>query len=418
MSIPSVGRDQQTVVILDAGVREPISNLIYQYDFHDRDTDVRTDNIHGSLVASRVAASDPSANIVFFKVSPDNADSVSSTAVTAALNWVIRYAHQLNVAAVNLSFSDGKVVSAPTTSIYSSLFAKLKSLDVGVVVSAGNEGSKTGVSTFASPETVVAVSASDGRQSFASSSNRDADLTDLVALGQNVSFLGNSYNGTSISAPLVSGAISAVKDAFFETYGRETTVAESLLLLQQTGKAMRLAGEVAGTSPGAGKGYVELDLARALAAVNKPDMLASFGLGEHVYQQYAWSDDINGLAGQAYRLYQAAFDRQPDAGGLGYWIDQLQRGTKLETVARGFVGSDEFQSTYGSTVTNDRFIELLYNNVLDRQPDSAGYGFWQDAMQNGLTRESLLIEFSESPENQSNVLAQISGGIQYLPFIT
>lgn len=33
--------------------------------------------------------------------------------------------------------------------------------------------------------------------------------------------------------------------------------------------------------------------------------------------------DINGNAGQAYRVYQAAFDRKPDNGGLKYWIDVM-----------------------------------------------------------------------------------------------
>ena len=32
--------------------------------------------------------------------------------------------------------------------------------------------------------------------------------------------------------------------------------------------------------------------------------------------------DLNGTAGKAYRLYQAAFNRTPDLAGLGYWIEQ------------------------------------------------------------------------------------------------
>ena len=35
--------------------------------------------------------------------------------------------------------------------------------------------------------------------------------------------------------------------------------------------------------------------------------------------------DLDGNAGQAYRLYQAAFDRVPDQGGLGYWIDEMDQ---------------------------------------------------------------------------------------------
>ncbi|MDD5177285.1 MAG: hypothetical protein PHQ05_12775 [Sterolibacterium sp.] len=36
--------------------------------------------------------------------------------------------------------------------------------------------------------------------------------------------------------------------------------------------------------------------------------------------------DTNGDAGQAYRIYQAAFNRAPDEGGLGYWITSMDNG--------------------------------------------------------------------------------------------
>lgn len=417
MNIPTITREQQTVVILDAGIREPIPNLIYQYDFHDGDNDASTGNVHGSLVAHQVLASDPNTNIVLFKVSPNNSDNVSSLAVTAALNWVVRYAKQLNVAAVNLSFSDGKVVSKPTDSIYSPLFTQLVDLDVAITVSAGNEGSKTGVSTFASSESVIAVSSSDGRQSFTSLSNRDADMTDLVAPGQNIVFGSNSYSGTSLSAPLVAGAISTVKQGFFDTYGREATVPEAMLVLQNTGQPMRLAGEVSGTTAKADQGYVELDLAQAQAAIARPDLLSSFGLTKEAYSFYSWSDDTTGIASQAYRLYQAAFNRKPDLPGLGFWVETLEQGLNLTSVADYFVQSDEFEQTYGSGLEDDRFIELLYNNVLKRAPETDGFNFWIDSLELGATRPEILAYFSESAENQANVLADISQGIQYLNFV-
>lgn len=40
--------------------------------------------------------------------------------------------------------------------------------------------------------------------------------------------------------------------------------------------------------------------------------------------------DIQGHGGQAYQLYQAAFACQPDAKGLGDWIEFLDRGGSLE----------------------------------------------------------------------------------------
>lgn len=127
--------------------------------------------------------------------------------------------------------------------------------------------------------------------------------------------------------------------------------------------------------------------------------------------------DINGVAGKAYRIYQAAFDRAPDSPGLGYWINVMDNGALLTGVAGGFIGSDEFQSRYGNT-SDVGFIKLLYENVLDRQPDAGGYQFWQEAMGRGLTREGLLVEFSESRENKANVEGLIANGIEYTPFIS
>ncbi len=124
--------------------------------------------------------------------------------------------------------------------------------------------------------------------------------------------------------------------------------------------------------------------------------------------------DINGNAGQAYRLYKAALDRTPDEKGLGDWIYALDSGLlDLNGVATGFINSAEFKGKYGNAPTNDEFITLLYQNVLDRSPDAKGFADWQRAFELGQTRESVLIGFSESPENQANVISLIGNGIQY-----
>jgi len=135
-----------------------------------------------------------------------------------------------------------------------------------------------------------------------------------------------------------------------------------------------------------------------------------------VFSDSAIGFDTNGVAGQAYRIYKAAFDRAPDLAGLGFWINAMDNGAALTGVAGGFISSAEFQSRYGAANDMD-FIKLLYENVLDRQPDAGGYAFWQDAMVRGLTREGVLIEFSESGENKANVAGLIANGIEYTPFI-
>ncbi|MEM6938804.1 MAG: DUF4214 domain-containing protein [Pseudomonadota bacterium] len=123
--------------------------------------------------------------------------------------------------------------------------------------------------------------------------------------------------------------------------------------------------------------------------------------------------DLDGNAGQAYRLYEASFNRDPDIPGLSFWIDQLDAGLSLQDAARAFITSDEFAKAYGPTsaLSDESFIDLLYANVLDRAPDQAGYDFWRAQQEAGLGREDILVHFSESEENQSNIAPAISDGI-------
>lgn len=114
---------------------------------------------------------------------------------------------------------------------------------------------------------------------------------------------------------------------------------------------------------------------------------------------------------QTYRLYQAAFDRQPDLGGVSFWVERIDTGTSLLAAAANFIDSDEFRSLYGSAPTDEQFIDLLYENVLNRAADSGGYAYWTGRMDAGLSREAVLLEFSESPENQANTADAVRFGV-------
>ncbi len=123
--------------------------------------------------------------------------------------------------------------------------------------------------------------------------------------------------------------------------------------------------------------------------------------------------DISGNAGQAYRIYQAAFNRTPDSGGLKYWIEQMDKGMGLLEVAARFVDSDEFRSLYGTNPVNASFLTKLYNNVLHRQPEQSGYDWWLDELNSGRRSQTkALADFSESDENKAGVLPAIQNGIE------
>jgi len=124
--------------------------------------------------------------------------------------------------------------------------------------------------------------------------------------------------------------------------------------------------------------------------------------------------DIDGIAGQVYRLYQAAFDRQPDPRGLGDWIEGMDQGMALLDVSWGFIGSAEFRALYGANPSTEAFVQRLYQNVLHRLPEQSGFDYWVNQI-NGRyqTFGQVLIGFSESPENQAQVIGVIANGIVY-----
>ena len=123
------------------------------------------------------------------------------------------------------------------------------------------------------------------------------------------------------------------------------------------------------------------------------------------------------LAGEAYRLYKAAFNRTPDTEGLGFWIYSLDTGHSLNNASQGFIGSPEFQALYGANSSDATFLTKLYTNVLGRNYDQSGYDFWLNGLKNGLQRDSLLSQFSESVENCANVAPLIGQGITYKEYV-
>ncbi|MES2346406.1 MAG: DUF4214 domain-containing protein [Pseudomonadota bacterium] len=125
--------------------------------------------------------------------------------------------------------------------------------------------------------------------------------------------------------------------------------------------------------------------------------------------------DIGGAAGQTYRMYQAAFNRTPDLGGVGFWLNQLDHGLSLTGMAQFFLDSPENVRTYGS-LDDTGFVTQMYANVLHRAPDAQGLQFYLDGFAaHSFSRAQVLQGFSESPENQVAVIGSITNGVDYTP---
>ncbi len=105
------------------------------------------------------------------------------------------------------------------------------------------------------------------------------------------------------------------------------------------------------------------------------------------------------------RLYGAAFARAPDVAGLQVQIDALHFGVTPQQLAANFIASAEFIARYGASPTDNAYVTALYNNVLGRVPDGGGFNVQIDALAHGLSRGQLLLNFADSPENQTKVAA-------------
>lgn len=149
--------------------------------------------------------------------------------------------------------------------------------------------------------------------------------------------------------------------------------------------------------------------------INRQDiqLLTNVERGKFVDTNIAFDVGAGQVAGESYRLYKAAFDRAPDFQGLGYWINVLDHGASLVSVANGFLASYEFKAMMGSDDSDTSFITALYSHVLHRNPDASGYAYWLNALAQGNGRGAVLASFSESPENLLQTAELVSNGIKY-----
>lgn len=118
------------------------------------------------------------------------------------------------------------------------------------------------------------------------------------------------------------------------------------------------------------------------------------------------------------RLYSAYFLRAPDASGYAYWSGEFAGGRRgLQGMSDFFATSDEFRNLYAD-LSNREFVQLVYQNVLDRQPDPAGLDFWTSRLdEQAMTRGTVMINFSESAEyvQLTDTIPPLAGYFNWYP---
>ncbi len=107
-------------------------------------------------------------------------------------------------------------------------------------------------------------------------------------------------------------------------------------------------------------------------------------------------EELTGVPGFVSRLYTIVLDRKYDAAGLQEWVDVLVSGeTTGAEVVRDFILSPEFTD---KNVSDEEYIEILYNTCMDRKSDAAGKAAWLERLNQGFSRLYVLRGFIESDE--------------------
>ena len=235
----------QTIAILDTGIwpehPDLAGKIVGWKDFVNMEPDPYDDNGHGTMVASVAAGTGAGsngtykgvaymANIVAVKVLNKYGRGYVSW-VILGLEWVVENKDLYNITVVNLSLgthgpSDGKDVLS---------LACNRVVDEGivVVVAAGNFGPDPyTIGSPAAAEKVITVGAVDRYMKVASWSSRGPTLDDrykpdICAVGVSVTAASlpyleypelewkiyRSWSGTSVAAPMISGAVALLRQA-------------------------------------------------------------------------------------------------------------------------------------------------------------------------------------------------------------
>ena len=228
------------VGIIDTGIdtdhpelKNRICEGINTLDIKDN---IEDENGHGTHIAGIIAAEKndfgiigvaPKADLYIAKAFAKDGTS-NFTAIEKAINWMI----DKNVDVVNMSFSSSSGGRA-----YTELIHRMHLNGISMICAAGNEGEQ-GDNTIGYParfKETVAVSAVDINKNIAGFSSK-GNSAEICAAGIDIysTYLNGGYatlSGTSMAAPIITGAVALLQGKGMLRYGRRLTPAEIRLLL-------------------------------------------------------------------------------------------------------------------------------------------------------------------------------------------
>jgi hypothetical protein len=123
--------------------------------------------------------------------------------------------------------------------------------------------------------------------------------------------------------------------------------------------------------------------------------------------------------------------RTPDNDGYSWWLGALageytdDRGTPytFPSASEGFMWSPEFRSYFGvergDEISNEDFLNHMYQGVFGREPDLEGFNWWMDKLENGFKGadpgyESQVQALVDMTQSNEFVELKLTGCVDYL----
>lgn len=112
-------------------------------------------------------------------------------------------------------------------------------------------------------------------------------------------------------------------------------------------------------------------------------------------------------------IYASLLNRAPDAGGMQFWIHMREQGASWEAIIQSLLSVSAVKAIYPEGQSPSDFVSTLYKTLFDRTPDAAGLAYWVETLQKhppmGLeSRAWLTLQIIESA-SQSDEGRQYSG---------
>ncbi|NBC47681.1 MAG: DUF4214 domain-containing protein [Gammaproteobacteria bacterium] len=101
----------------------------------------------------------------------------------------------------------------------------------------------------------------------------------------------------------------------------------------------------------------------------------------------------------AMRLYQTILGRAADQPGAEFYLDEaLSVPDPALVIAAGMLGSEEYLTEHAG-LDNQAFVELMYQQGLQREADQAGLEYYVNQLDEGATRNQIAAEINASEES-------------------